>query len=257
MKRAPKSRLLLALPTALLLLCAAPLAGGCPQADHAEILSWIAATREAAGLVPLREDTALQRAAGGYAVQLAERGVLSHRDSSGGNALDRARSAGATATLVGEILGSGPTPSAVGAAWATSPSHRAVVDNPLWTHVGIGCEALGSRQVWVVMFAARRIEALRIEASGGPASGGRASGYLVSGRVAAGRGLQPVLLSGLRLLEPEVWSPATGEFLYRLPSENGELYHRLGYRDAEGGVTITDAFFPARAATSSPGTEPR
>jgi hypothetical protein len=102
------------------------------------------------------------------------------------------------------------------------------------------------------MFAARRIEALRIDASSGPAPG-----YLVSGRVDAGRGLQPVLLSGLRLLEPELWSPATGEFLYRLSAEDGELYHRLGYQDLLGRVTITDAFFPARAATSSPGTEPR
>jgi hypothetical protein len=299
MKRGLETSLLFLLPLAVLLLGASTAYCECPQADGDEIRGWISSIRGTTGLGPLETDPILEQVAGEYALELARRGVLSHRDTKGGDALDRTQLAGGTATLIGEILGSGPGPAEVAAGWAASEIHRSVVENALWTHLGVGCTVLGSRQVWVVLFAARRIRSLRIEALGGPqagstdrlsggsegaeAEGGEAAGvpsagvpsaraasaragsaraepapgYQVSGRLPSGTGLQPLLLSGVRIVEPELWLPETGEFLYRLPPRVRELYHRLGYRDAEGRVTITDAFYPARAATSFRETGPR
>jgi uncharacterized protein YkwD len=272
MNRGAETVLPLVLPLALLLLAASSAYGECPQAHGDEMLGWISTIRGAVGLGPLEMDPILEHVAGEYAHELARRGVLSHRDARGRDALDRTQLAGGTATIIGEILGSGPGPAEVGAAWAASRTHRSVVENPLWTHVGAGCTVLGTRQVWVVLFAAKRIRSLRIEALGGsqagssdrrsadyesavsagaaPAGSVDEPGYQVSGRLPPGTDLQPLLLSGLRVVEPELWLPETGEFLYRLPSGARDLYHRLGYRDSQGRVTITDAFYPGRATTS-------
>jgi uncharacterized protein YkwD len=164
MNRGAETVLPLVLPLALLLLAASSAYGECPQAHGDEMLGWISTIRGAVGLGPLEMDPILEHVAGEYAHELARRGVLSHRDARGRDALDRTQLAGGTATIIGEILGSGPGPAEVGAAWAASRTHRSVVENPLWTHVGAGCTVLGTRQVWVVLFAAKRIRSLRIEA---------------------------------------------------------------------------------------------
>jgi hypothetical protein len=238
----------------LLLLPAPGVRGGCPRSPAEALLPWVSCVREAAGSGPVAVDPLLERAAGDYAAALAARGVLSHRDPQGRNALDRVQAAGGTTTLVGEILGSGIAPAEIRAAWASSRTHREVVESPLWTHVGVGCAATGSRQVWVVLFGAARIKDLRIEEL---RASGSARGFRVSGRLPPGQSLQPVLLSGFVLLEPELWSPRSGRFQYVLPGAAAEVYHRLGYQDAEGDVTITDVFYPGRVATSSPETVPR
>ncbi|MBN1835968.1 MAG: CAP domain-containing protein [Spirochaetales bacterium] len=228
--------------------------GECPPSDTFEILSWLGAARRGAGCAPVLTDPILEQAAGDYAAELAARGVLSHRDRRGADALDRVQAAGGTSTLVGEILGSGLDPREVGPAWAASRSHRAVVENPLWTHVGVGCASLGARRVWVVLLVARRMAELRIERlPGGQGEGG----FRVSGRMDPGGARSPVLLSGVVPLEPERWDPESGFFDYRIPADSGLVYHRLGFRDGEGRVSITDVFFPESAATFSPGTAPR
>jgi hypothetical protein len=106
----------------------------------------------------------------------------------------------------------------------------------------------------VVLFAARRIAGLSIERLPPREAGG---GFRVSGRLPPGGKACPVLLSGLALLEPELWLPETGRFVYVIPEGRGDLYHRLGYRDASGELTISDAFYPEAVATSSPETGPQ
>jgi len=239
---------------AVMLTCVWRLYGDCPQSAGREILAWVAAVRGEAGCAVLATDPVLDLAAAEYAAELAGRGVLSHRGRDGRNALDRVQAAGGTSTLVGEILGSGTGPGEVCSAWSASAGHRSVVESPLWTHVGAGCAPRGGRQVWVVLFAVRRVAGLAIEAIPNEAAG---NGYRVSGRLEAGEGVSPVLLSGLGLLEPEVWLPGSGRFVYLIPRGNETLYHRLGFEDAQGALTITDAFYPQAVATSSPETEPR
>jgi uncharacterized protein YkwD len=253
MKRAPPPAAA-AIPIAavLLYLLSGSAAGWsqCPSQAHEAVLSWVSSAREAAGLPVLEVDPILRRAAVRYAAELASRGVLSHRDAQGGSALDRVRAAGGTSTLVGEILGSGPGAAEVCAAWATSGAHRAVVEGTRWTHVGTGCATRGTRQVWVVLFAARRVQDLRIQVEA-------PEGFRVSGRLPAPIGRRPFLMSGLEPVEPALWRPDTGEFVYHLGPGTGQLYHRLGFVDADGTVAVTDAFYPARVATSSPETVPR
>ena len=247
------------LPVILMLAWAGPLFGDCPQPPAAVVLPWVSSFREAAGLEAPSHDPVLEGVAREYAQALAARGVLAHRDDQGRNALERVQAGGGTSTLVGEILGSGVDPAEICSAWGASDSHRNVVLNPLWTHLGIGCASAGARQVWVVLFAAQRMAELSIETlwSTGPMRPGSLRGFRVSGRLPAGEALKPVLLSGFALQEPELWLPGSGRFEYLLPPGVAEVYHRLGYRDAQGTVTITDAFYPARAATSARERGPR
>jgi hypothetical protein len=256
----------LLLPLVLLSAAPAVVYGDCPPGAFGTVLAWVSRTREAEALSPLVDDPVLQRAAARYARELAGRGVLSHRDLEGGNVLDRLQAEGGTTTLAGEILGSGPGPAEVCAAWGASGSHRSVALGTHWTHVGAGCAARGTRQVWVVIFAARRIADLRVEAVGGCAGsrpgqrreGADApAGYRVSGILPPAEGRRPFLLSGLAPVQAVSWNADTGEFLFLLGPESGERYQRLGFVDAAGTVTVTDAFYPARVATSSPGTAPR
>jgi hypothetical protein len=152
---------------------------------------------------------------------------------------------------VGEILGAGPSLEAAAAAWEQSPAHAAVALDPGWTHAGEGCAPAGpAGQVWVVLFAEQRVEGFAVSR--------RAHGaFELTGRFRDTEAAQPVLLSGVRALAAVFWDPRRREFLFRIPMEAGALYHRLGYRTADGGVEVTNAFFPERAATSFPETGPR
>jgi len=225
-----------------LLLCASPWA-------QAQALDWANRLRASHGLGALEEQPLLHRSAQAYAEALARSGRLSHRDGNGSTALDRYRQAGGTSIVIGEILGSGPEFSEIAAAWVRSASHREVVLDPRWTHAGAGRALRSGREVWVVVFTALFVHRLAVVL--------QPQGYLLSGVLSASPDREPLLLSGVQVWQWQAWDRATGEFRYLIPLSRGQLYHRLGYRDPQGRVRITDVFFPNRLATSSPEKERR
>ena len=234
----------------LVFLLAAALLGALPavcgaQAGAAQgVLAWVVRFRE--GLPALKPEEALARAAADYAAVLAASGCLAHRDGAGRNALARYRAAGGSAVRVGEILGAGPSLSAVTAAWEASAAHAAAARDPRWTHVGaasapaLAAAAVGG-EFWVVLFAEQRVEDFRLVRE-------PAGGFLVSGIFRDARAAAPMLLSGLGILPPAAWDPGRREFRFRLPEEAGPRYHRLGYRTPEGGFFLTSAFYPELSA---------
>ena len=203
------------------------------------LAGWLAAVRAREGLPALEEDGVLAAAARGYAATLLALGGLTHRGPDGSTPMERYRAGGGSALSVGEILGAGGDLAAVEEAWLASSSHREVLLGGSWTRFGAGRAGEGSRQVWVVMFAASRIEGLSLEVD--PRGGWALSGLLR----AEG---EPVLFSGGRTLSPEEWVPSAGRFLFRLAAADFPRYQRLGWRDPAGEVHVTDAFFPERLA---------
>jgi hypothetical protein len=215
-------------------------------ASTAAVLSWVNHLRERQGLAELGPDPLLERAAEAYAVDLRDRGVLSHVDDQGRRALQRVQALGGTAVLVGELLGSGTDLRSVSAAWEASPGHREVVLNPLWTHCGAATVKSGATAVWVVLFTSRRIDPLQILRS--------AEGYLIRGRLASPRAEEPVLLSGIEPVDPLHWDARSREFAFLVPLDREEIYCRLGYRlrsEQGGGLVVTDTFYPRAAAASA------
>lgn len=247
MKRAPFALLL----ASLLLLRGTPAvaqeAGAAPR-----MLQRLNELRQAGGIAELQWDETLARTAADYGRLLGQRGELSHRDPTGGSALQRYHAQGGTAVLVGELLGAGPHAAAVAAAWRLSPPHREVLLDRRFTHAGAGfCPLAAGAEVWVVVFARRLVEPLLLR----PAP----QGYCLEGRFlpAAEGVLEPFLLSGIRLLAAERWQPEQRWFRFLIPQEQGDVYHRLGYRSAEGEPLLTDVFFPAQLLTCAPGRAPR
>ena len=213
------------------------------QSGHAQAVElWVNQLRGQRGLPALQLDPFLRRAAADYGRELAGAGVLSHVDQRGGRALDRLHAHGDTASLVGEILGSGADLQLLIPAWENSLSHRDVLANPLWTHCGAAAVPHADTMIWVILFASRRIDPLDISAS--------KDGYRVCGRLRSLEAEEPVLLSGTRNIVPQRWDPPTREFCFIIPAERGAIYHRLGYRSEGGALVVTDTFFPDRYATS-------
>jgi uncharacterized protein YkwD len=113
--------------------------------------------RADSGLVVLRADPALNRAAMKYAHELASRGVLDHRSSTPRleTLTKRIEAAGGTWREAGENLArlGGPADRAGGyivELWMTSESHRRNLMNPRYTHVGSGA-ARATRREWVTV----------------------------------------------------------------------------------------------------------
>lgn len=240
-----------ALPVLLLASLLLPRAAGA-VAPAGAMLEGLNALRAAHGLQPLRWDDTLGDTATAYAGELSAGGVLTHRGRSGGSVLERYRSQGGTATLVGEVLGAGAGLSEVIAAWGLSPAHRDILLDARWTHAGAGRLALSDgTELWVALFARRLVEDLQIRLS--------PLGYVVEGSFSAEAPgfAEPVLYSGIRLQQPDGWRPDLRRFRFVVPVEQGRLYHRLGYLGEDAGLRITDVFFPAAVATSAPETAPR
>jgi uncharacterized protein YkwD len=113
--------------------------------------------RADSGLVGLRADPALNRAAMKYAQELAWRGVLDHRSATPRleTLTKRIEASGGTWLEAGENLArlGGPAERAGGyivELWMTSPSHRRNLMNPRYTHVGSGA-ARATRREWVTV----------------------------------------------------------------------------------------------------------
>lgn len=199
-------------------------------------LAWANAlrTRLPASVAALAVDAALSAAARAYAVELAAAGVLSHEGpGDDSRPLDRYFRVGGTAFAVGEILGAGPDLAAVERAWEASPSHRKVVLDGRYTHLGWGAAASGSQEVWVVMLARSAVTDLALAAVDGVLE--------VEGRLGPAWAARPWLDAGSGEVAPSSWDPSSRRFVYRLPLVDGRALFLLGCRDRYGDREATDS----------------
>jgi hypothetical protein len=178
-------------------------------------------------------DARLAGAAAGHAAELEQRGVLDHAGRLGDRVADRVRCSGVTDTRLGEVLGAGPDEGAVFAAWMRSPTHRVVILDPMWTHVGVGRGPTG--RVFVVVFAARRVAALSVDLDP------RGRLQAVRGRLLAGDAVRPILILDLAWIEATTWDPTGKWFRFDLPPAGARrAYTRLGYVSSTGALVVTD-----------------
>ncbi len=209
-------------------------------------LAWANSLRERASAPAVSVDPVLSAAAVAYAAELAAAGVLSHEGpADGSRPLDRYLRAGGTAFTVGEILGAGPDLEAVERAWEASPSHREVVVDGRYTHLGWGSARSGSQEVWVVMLARSAVVDLVLEEAGGALA--------VSGRLGPAWAASPWLDAGSGEVAPSSWDPSTRRFSYLLPLDDGRARFLLGCRDRYGDREATDSVTWPRGTASPAG----
>ena len=208
----------------------------CGMAFCEDPLAWLNAARKKAGSPSVEADALLSETAARYAARLAARGRITHRGDDGSTGLDRYRAMGGTEVRVGEILGAGPAPGLIEAAWLASTDHRALALSPDWTHAGWGSAASGGSLVMVMMFTRKLVEGLAIAADG--------SGLRMEGRFVPVQAVDGVLLNGLEEVAASAWDPARRTFQFVVPASALAGYLRLGYRTADGGFVLTNAFTP-------------
>lgn len=154
----------------------------------------------------------------------------------GSTVLERWRAVGGTSLRVGEIVGAGLTLAQIEEAWEASPSHRAVVLDPGWTHIGWASARRGAAVVYVVLFSRFSTKNLL--------SGWEDGWFTVRGSFTPPEAQTPVLFSGIRRVEPFSWDPVARAFAFRVASADFAPYLRLGYGTASGSLVLTDAFTP-------------
>jgi uncharacterized protein YkwD len=117
-------------------------------ANERAVLRLIQRARANHGLAALRVCAPLQRAAVAHAREMRSRGYFSHSSYSGETYAGRFRRFGYSASgfaswRAGEVIGWGSgdrgSPRAVFASWMSSAGHRAVILDPGWRDVGVGC----------------------------------------------------------------------------------------------------------------------
>lgn len=113
---------------------------------------WLIQLKEKLASSSISWDDKLQKTAEKYVKNLADRGVLSHRDEKGNPAAVRAQSEGMGAGTVGEILGAGKAWDLVLNGWLQSPTHKQILDDPQWTHWGAARLNTGKTWIYVALF---------------------------------------------------------------------------------------------------------
>ena len=217
-----------------LLICLGPSLGA-DSGGHAWLLSWLVDLRAANDRRPLVADDLLTRVAAAYSLELLGRGVIDHRDSSGGSVRERARSLGYTTATLGEVLGAGSDLEAIAGAWLASEQHVRILLHEAWNHVGLGIAESGETKVVVAVFSAVVVEDLRV----------LAAGTVLAGSIVDDRARMPVLLVDTRSISPIAWEPESGSF--RFPFDRrwiSDSYIRVGYIDGGGGLVVTDVLHP-------------
>ena len=169
----------------------------------AQVVTLINRYRASKGLRRLDVSASLTRASSWKSLHMAGYGYFAHDDPGPPvprSAFQRARDCGFAGTGWGENIAWGyTTPQAVTQGWIGSPGHRANIENPAFTSIGVGAASANGRFYWTQAFgtgaADVRPAAARAAAIGGtPAKVGRASsGRLVASvtfvRVGTGRPL--------------------------------------------------------------------
>lgn len=100
--------------------------------------------RAAAGLPPLKWDSALAAAAHQHALKMAQANQLSHQFPGEPPMQDRARQAGARFSTIAENVAQGPTPSGIHTQWMNSAPHRANLLDADLNSVGISVVQSGN-----------------------------------------------------------------------------------------------------------------
>lgn len=142
-------------------------AAGCPRSGRPAYRCEINAIRKANGLVPLRPNLKLVRAARRHAEDMVRNHYFDHASRNGKQPWDRIRAAGylkgARSWNVGEDIGYGVgpagSPSEIVKAWMASPPHRAIILDPDFREGGAGIAAgtpTGQNGVTVVLNVGRR-----------------------------------------------------------------------------------------------------
>jgi hypothetical protein len=211
------------------------IAVGASMAEDPSPLAWASRMRGSVGLAPLLSQPLLAETARRHAEDLAARGEISHVGTGGTTVLERWRSAGGTSLRVGEIIGAGEALSGVENAWMESPSHRAVLLDPLWTHVGWGSAGRGTMEVHVVLFSRILVRDL--------VTGWRDGVFSVQGAFTPPEAASPILFCGIREMDPVSWDPGRRTFEFRIARADFVPYMRLGYRTSSGTLVLTDSLW--------------
>ena len=135
----------------------APESAPAPETFTARVVELTNAERAAAGVAPVAGNAQLTTAAQRYAEVMAATACFGHACGPRPRLGDRAGAAGdAPWAFLGENVAAGqPTPERVVAAWMASPTHRAVLLDPEFTHLGVGRTAGGPAGIhWVQEFGA-------------------------------------------------------------------------------------------------------
>lgn len=114
-------------------------AGPRPTGYATDVQSFINAYRRRAGVAPVAQEWRLNQAAQTQANDMARRRVLTHAGSDGASAGTRISRTGYRWSIWGENVAAGQTTaSQVVWAWLNSPSHRAVMLDRRFKHMGLG-----------------------------------------------------------------------------------------------------------------------
>ena len=132
----------------------------CFAASSRQNQSGVAATnavRSRAGLLPVKPNAALARAAASHACDMAMRGRMTHRGSTSTGPGSRVRAMGYLPRLTAENIAAGPIEQAgVLKAWEESEGHLSNIMLPQVTDYGIGqaLAADGQTRFWAAVYAA-------------------------------------------------------------------------------------------------------
>lgn len=109
-----------------------------PEEAQAHMLALLNEGRRAAGTAALAADAELAAIALAHTREMVAAHFFGHQSPTTGRVEDRARRAGISVIRLGENVSQGETVEAAYAALMASPSHRANMLEPSFTHVGIG-----------------------------------------------------------------------------------------------------------------------
>jgi uncharacterized protein YkwD len=130
-----------------------------PSPDEKFLLDAANRERAAAGLQPLRWDTALHEAARQHAEVMASQNLLLHQCLNEPALDQRAAQAGAKFSMIAENIAVGPKPETIHDGWMHSPGHRHNILNADVTAVGIAT-ARTNGGLFAVQDFSRPVEAL-------------------------------------------------------------------------------------------------
>jgi len=153
------SRLTALVCTTLLFACVAPQASAAPDFRE-EVVALTNAERTKAGCGALARHEALDKAAQGHGVDMAEKNYFSHTGQDGSSPFDRIKRAGyPDRTGQAENIAAGlTTPSAVVQGWMNSAGHKKNMLNCAYKSIGVGyAHNAGARyrHYWVQTFGTR------------------------------------------------------------------------------------------------------
>lgn len=116
-----------------------PPATGPSDPQVAAFVTLVNQHRASLGLAPLAWRADVAAVAQAHSQDMLDRNYFSHTTPEGATPWDRLAAAGITYASAGENIAYGyPTAETVLAAWLASPGHKANIENPNFTHHGVG-----------------------------------------------------------------------------------------------------------------------